>query len=79
MVNMTLIPLLSHLVLRPKLNALLLCVPRSSFIHKVTNSETNSITSVYYIESYYKTITRARGLNNGNKHHDMHMTRGPHA
>jgi hypothetical protein len=43
--------LMSHLVLRPKLNALTLCVPGSSFTPKATNSEINSITSVYYIES----------------------------
>jgi hypothetical protein len=32
-----------------------LCVPGSIFTHKATNSEINSITNVYYIESYYKT------------------------
>jgi hypothetical protein len=38
----------------------------SSFTHKATNSEINSITSVYYIESYYKNlITRPRGLSSG--------------
>jgi hypothetical protein len=31
-----------------------LCVPGSSFTHKATNSEINSMTSVYYIISYYK-------------------------
>jgi hypothetical protein len=31
------------------------CVPGSIFTHKVTNSEINSITSVYYINSYNKT------------------------
>jgi hypothetical protein len=49
---------LSHLVLRPNLNALPLCVSGSSFTHKATNNKINSITSVYYIEShktYYKT------------------------
>jgi hypothetical protein len=30
-----------------------MCVLGSSFTHKVTNSEINSITIVYYIESYY--------------------------
>jgi hypothetical protein len=43
--------MVSHPVSRPKMNALPLCVPGSSFTYKVTNSEINSITSVYYIES----------------------------
>jgi hypothetical protein len=33
-----------------------LCVPRSSFTQKVTNNEINSITSIYYIESYYENL-----------------------
>jgi hypothetical protein len=33
-----------------------LCVPGSSFTHKATSSEMNSITSVYYIASYYKNL-----------------------
>jgi hypothetical protein len=61
--------ILSHTVLRSKLNALTLCVSGLSFTHKTTNSEINNITSIYYIKSYYKTITRPRGLNSGNKHH----------
>jgi hypothetical protein len=31
-----------------------LCAPGSSFTHKAINSGINSITSVYYIVSYYK-------------------------
>jgi hypothetical protein len=46
---------LSYPILRPKLNALPLFVPGSSFTHKATNSKIKSITGVYYIESYYKT------------------------
>jgi hypothetical protein len=68
-VNMTLIPLLSHPVLRPKLNAFPLCVSGSCFTQKPTNSEINSITSVYYIESYYKSLLQVqKGLNSGKGH-----------
>jgi hypothetical protein len=52
-----------------KTECISLCVLESSFTHKTTNNEINSITSVYYIKSYYKTITRPRGLNSENKHH----------
>jgi hypothetical protein len=62
---MALIPLLSHPVLRPKLNAFL-CVPGLSFTHKVVNSEINNITSVYYIVSYYKHLLQVQnGLSSG--------------
>jgi hypothetical protein len=33
-----------------------LCVLESSFTHKAINSEINSISSIYYIESYYKIL-----------------------
>jgi hypothetical protein len=59
----------SHPVLRPKLNALHLCVPGSSFTHKVINSEINSkpvFNTTYLIT---KLITRPRGLNSGKGHH----------
>jgi hypothetical protein len=59
---------LSHLVLRPKLDALSLCVLGSSFTHKVTNSEINSkpvFNTMYLIT---KLITRPRGLNSGKGH-----------
>jgi hypothetical protein len=39
---------------RAKIKCIPLCVPGSSFTHKVTNSKINSITNVYYIKSYYK-------------------------
>jgi hypothetical protein len=38
-----------------------LCVSESSFTHKVTNDEVNSITSVYYIDSYYKAYYKTKG------------------
>jgi hypothetical protein len=41
---------------KAKIECIPLCVPRSSFTHKATNSEINNITSVYYIESYYKIL-----------------------
>jgi hypothetical protein len=50
----------SHPVLRPELNALSLCVPVSNFTYKATNSEVNNRTSVYYIESYYKTYYKTK-------------------
>jgi hypothetical protein len=37
-----------------KTKCILLYMSGSSFTHKVINSEINSIISVYYIESYYK-------------------------
>jgi hypothetical protein len=49
-----------------KTECISLCVPGSSFIHKVTNSGINSITSVYYIVSYYKNLLQVqKGLSNG--------------
>jgi hypothetical protein len=59
---------LSHPVLRPKLDALSLCVLGSSFTHKVINSEINSklvFNTMYLIT---KLITRPRGLNSGKGH-----------
>jgi hypothetical protein len=41
---------------KAKTECIALCVSGSSFTHTVTNSEVNSITSVYYIDSYYKTF-----------------------
>jgi hypothetical protein len=41
---------------KAKTKCIPLCVLGSIFTHKVTNSEINSITSVYYIESYYKNL-----------------------
>jgi hypothetical protein len=35
-------------------------VPGSSFTHKATNSGINSITSVYYIVSYYKNLLQVQ-------------------
>jgi hypothetical protein len=37
-----------------------LCVSGSSFTHKAINSEINSITSVYYIKSYYKNLLQVQ-------------------
>jgi hypothetical protein len=45
----------SYVVVTPRFKAktkcIPLCVPGSIFTHKATNSELNSITNVYYIES----------------------------
>jgi hypothetical protein len=41
---------------KAKTKCIHLCVSGSIFTHKVTNSEINSITSVYYIEFYYKNL-----------------------
>jgi hypothetical protein len=54
MVNTALIPLLSNLVFKAKTECIPSCVLGSCFTHKSTNSEINSIISVYYIVSYYK-------------------------
>jgi hypothetical protein len=61
--------LLSHPVLRPKLDALPLCVPGLSFTHKVTNSEINSKPGFNTMYLITKLITRPRGLNIGKGHH----------
>jgi hypothetical protein len=45
---------------KAKTECIPLCVTRSSFTHKTTNSEINSITSVYYIESYYKAYYKTK-------------------
>jgi hypothetical protein len=47
------------------------CVLGSSFTHKATTSEINSITSIYYIESYYKTYYKTKRSTQRNKapHH----------
>jgi hypothetical protein len=51
---------------KAKTECIPLCVPGSSFTHKVTNSEINSITSVYYIISYYKNLLQVQnGLSSG--------------
>jgi hypothetical protein len=39
---------------KAKTECILLCVLGSSFTYKVTNSKINRITSVYYVESYYR-------------------------
>jgi hypothetical protein len=51
---------LSHPVFRPKLNVFLyVCRDQVSHI-KATNSRINSITSVYYIVSYYKNLLQVQ-------------------
>jgi hypothetical protein len=45
---------------KAKTECIHLCVPGSNFTHKTINSEINSITSVYYIESYYKTYYKTK-------------------
>jgi hypothetical protein len=65
---------------KAKTECIPLCVLRSSFTHKATNSEINSITGVYYIESYYKTYYKTKGSTHWNKApHHKQMTGGPHA
>jgi hypothetical protein len=57
----------------------LICVSGSIFTHKATNGETNSITSVYYIESYYRAYCKTKRSKQRNKApHHRQMTRGPH-
>jgi hypothetical protein len=53
-VNTTLITTFVTHSFKAKTECIPLCVPGSSFTHKAKNSEISSITSVYYIESYYK-------------------------
>jgi hypothetical protein len=43
-----------------KIECISLCVSVSSFTYKSTNSEINSITSIYYIISYYKTYYKSK-------------------
>jgi hypothetical protein len=51
---------------KAKTECIPLCVPGSSFTHKVTNSEINSITSVYYIVSYLQNLLQVqKGLSSG--------------
>jgi hypothetical protein len=45
---------------KAKTECIPLCVPGSSFTHKATSSEINSITSVYYIISYYKNLLQVQ-------------------
>jgi hypothetical protein len=79
MINTTLTPLLSHLVFKAITECILLCVSGSIFTHKSTNSEINSITSIYYIESYYKTYYKTKRSKQWNKApHHRQMTGGPH-
>jgi hypothetical protein len=66
--------IIKHIVtpsFKAKTEYILLCVPRSNFTHKATNSKINNITSVYYIESYYKTYHKTMGSMQRNKapHH----------
>jgi hypothetical protein len=69
-----LVPLLSHLVFRPKLIAFLY-VCQDQFSHKATNSGINSITSVYYIVSYYKNLLQVqKGLSSETLGH-LHVAR----
>jgi hypothetical protein len=70
----------SHPVLRPKLNAYLYVCQDLSFTRKVTNSEINGITSVYYIESYYKAYYKTKRSTQWSKAPcHMQMTGGLHA
>jgi hypothetical protein len=65
---------------KAKTECIPLCVPESSFTYKVTNSEINSITSVYYIKSYYIAYYKIKRSNRQNKApHHRQMTGGPHA
>jgi hypothetical protein len=64
---------------KAKTKCILLCVPGSSFTHKATNSEINSISSVYYIESYYKTYYKTkRSKQQKQAPRRRQMTGGPH-
>jgi hypothetical protein len=53
---------------------------RIKFHTKMTNSEINSITSVYFIESNYNAYYKTKWSKQRNKApHHRQMTRGPHA
>jgi hypothetical protein len=55
-------------------------VPGSIFTHKATNREINSITSVYYIESYYRAYYKTeRPTQRKQAPHHRQMTEGSHA
>jgi hypothetical protein len=45
---------------KAKTECIPLCVLGSSFTHKATDSEVNSIAIVYYIESHYKTYYKTK-------------------
>jgi hypothetical protein len=51
---------------KAKTECIPLCVSESSFTHKATSREINSITSLYYIVSYYKNLLQVQnGLSGG--------------
>jgi hypothetical protein len=51
---------------KAKIKCIPLCVAGSSFTHKATSREINTITSVYYNVSYYKNLLQVQnGLSSG--------------
>jgi hypothetical protein len=53
-------------------------VPGSIFTHKATNSEINSITTVYYIKSFSKTYYKTESSTQRKKHHTTRRRPGTH-
>jgi hypothetical protein len=49
-----------------KIDCMPLCVSGSSFTDKATDNEINTITSVYYIESYYKAYYKTKRIKQRN-------------
>jgi hypothetical protein len=80
MVNKALITTSGTLSFKAKTKCIPLCVPGSSFTHKAINSEINNITSVYYIESYYRAYYKTKRPKQRSKApHHRQMTDGLHA
>jgi hypothetical protein len=69
-----------HPDFKAKTECISLCVPGLISTHKATNSEINSITSVYYIKFDYKTYYKTKRSKQRNKApHHRQITRAPHA
>jgi hypothetical protein len=60
MINTSLITTFVISSFKVKTECIPLCVPGSIFTHKATNSEIDSITSVYYNVSQYKTYYKTK-------------------
>jgi hypothetical protein len=65
---------------KAKTECIPLCVLGLTFTHKMTNSEINSISSVYYIDYCYRAYCKTKRSKQRNKPpHHKQMTGGPHA
>jgi hypothetical protein len=80
MVNTTLITNYVTPSFKAKIECIPLCVQVSSFTHKAINNEINGITSVYYVEYYYRAYYKTKRSKQQNKApHHRQMIGGPHA